>query len=441
MTRTIAAIATPPGRGGIGVVRVSGPCALRLASEVTGQTVEWRPRVAHPARWYDERGRAFDSGLVLFFPSPRSFTGEDVVEFHGHGNPVVLQALLDLLIARGAKPAEPGEFCRRAVENGKMDLSQAEAVAATVEAATLRAARQAQRHLASELGKVVEHMMESLTTAVAHIEACLDFPDEEIPEILFEQLKLQVCGDVAHQIDQLLETATFGERLFDGATVAIVGAPNVGKSSLLNALSGRQRAIVSERPGTTRDTLEVSFEISGVPIRLVDTAGLRSSADRVEQEGVRRAHEAAAQADITLFVADVTRRHTWQGPQFRAGVDSIMIMNKVDVAHGPTPAGFIPVSARTGQGMADLVSRLGDRLGDMEGREETLLITRQRHRFALASAADHLQTGLRLLGREEDLELVALEWRRAWAALGGILGIGDAETILDRVFADFCIGK
>jgi len=290
------------------VIRISGEHALHILQQLTRSDKVYLPRMATLSEWFDHQGDVLDQGVTLYFPAPNSYTGEHTVELQGHGGPVLLRALLERLFQLGCKPAEPGEFTRRAVENGKLDLAQAEAVAACIDAATLRAGKQAQRQLQGAFGQHIELLMQRLTSLVAHVEACLDFPEEEIPELFFNKLEEDMQKQLILPIQEMLDSAPLGERLFDGATVAIVGAPNVGKSSLLNALSGRDRAIVSNIPGTTRDVLEVDFEVHGIPVRLADTAGLRVSEDVIEQEGVRRAEQTAAQADATLFVADADRK-------------------------------------------------------------------------------------------------------------------------------------
>jgi len=436
---TIAAIATPAGRGGLGVIRMSGPDAQAISLRLCGRQKSWTPRHAHFSSFLDADCKILDEGLVLYFQAPRSYTGEDVVELQAHGSPVLLEALLQRVLVLGAVLAAPGEFTRRAVDNGKMNLEQAEAVGACIDAATLRAARQAERHLQGEFGRQITALMDKATGLLAHVEACLDFPEEEISPLLFNQLCEQMNHEVLAPIDDLLATAVFGERMFQGVTAAIVGAPNVGKSSLLNRLSGYDRAIVSDTPGTTRDTLEVDFEVQGIPVRLIDTAGVRDSDDAIEQEGVRRARKTAHIADVTLFVADASQETTWE---MEAHAD-IMLMNKCDLAGDDTtlPKEFIPVSAMNGIGMDALLERLARYLDVISGGEEGILVTRERHRQLLARARMHGLQGCSLLSGEAHLDLVALEWRQAWSALGEILGIGDVEHILDRIFAEFCIGK
>jgi len=436
---TIAAIATPPGRGGVGIVRISGPDAAVIASRLCDRNAPWPERKAVLAAFLDERGRTLDRGLVLYFPGPRSYTGEDVIELQAHGSPVLLRALLSRVLDLGARAAGPGEFTRRAVVHGRMTLDQAEAVAACIDAATLRAARQAERHLAGEFGRLVGGWMETITDVLAHVEACLDFPDEDVPPLLFDELRERIRRELLAPMEAALATAGFGERLFEGATAAIIGAPNVGKSSLLNRLAGRDRAIVSEIPGTTRDVLEVDFEVAGIPVRLVDTAGLRDSADVVEREGVKRARDAARRADLTLLVADATRPETWN---VDAPAD-LRLMNKVDLVSDRSvwPDGFLPISAATGEGVAALMRAMAEHLEAVPAAEEGVLVTRERHRRLLESARQQLEAGLSVLGDAASLDLAALEWRGAWSALGEILGLGDVEDILDRVFAEFCIGK
>lgn len=438
MRSTIAAIATPPGRGGIGIIRISGPHAFAMAAELCGSGTAFEHRTIRLTNWLDEDGRIIDSGLTLAFTGPNSYTGEDVVELQGHGSPVLLQLLMTRLFALGAVAAQPGEFTRRAVENNKMDLSQAEAVIACIDAATERAARQAQRHLQGDFGHAISGLMDRLIGIVAHIEACLDFPEEEIPALFMDELGQRMTETVLNPLNEMLATSGFGERLFDGAVVAIIGAPNVGKSSLLNALSGRDRAIVSDTPGTTRDVLEIDFEVHGIPVRLADTAGIRESDDHIEQEGVRRAHEAAAVADLVVFVADAARPETWLMDR----LCDLRVMNKCDMLDPASlPDGFLQISVRKNDGIEALRDRLAVLLGEETVGEESLLVTRARHRRALEQVKQSIEAGMAQLGDESQMDLVALEWRRAWAALGEILGLGDVEVILDRVFSEFCIGK
>jgi len=434
---TIAAIATPAGRGGVGIIRISGASALVITEQLTRLKKPPAPREATLSHWYDSDGSLIDTGVLLYFLAPNSYTGEDVVELQAHGSPVLLRALLKRTFELGATPAEPGGFTRRAVENGKMDLSQAEAVISCIDAATVRAAKQAQRHLQGEFGSKIEGLMDRLTGAVAHVEACLDFPEEEVPALLFDTIRNDVKQHLIEPLKQWLSTAQLGERLFDGATVAIIGAPNVGKSSLLNALAGRDRAIVSDTPGTTRDVLEVDFEVHGIPIRLADTAGMRISDDLIEQEGVRRAKATAGDADLVLFIADAGRPETWVCDH----AADIKLMNKTDLTDEYVSEGFLSISAKEGVGLELLRDKLGELLGEVAAGEEGVMVTRSRHREALEASLEQIESGLSMLGPEEHLDLVALEWRRAWTTLGEILGIGDVETILDRVFSEFCIGK
>ncbi len=441
MTTTIAAIATAAGRGGIGVIRLSGPDSLSIAMRLCQRHEAPPARHATLVRAFDEAGSVLDEGLLLWFPAPASFTGEDVIEFQGHGSQVLLQALLQRCLTLGARPAGAGEFSRRAICNGRMDLSQAEGLIACIDAATERAARQAQRHLSGDFGRIIQQYMQQLLGIVAHAEACLDFPEEDIPELFLDELRQQLEKTLIMPLQTMLRGADFGERLFQGATVAIIGAPNVGKSSLLNALGGRERAIVSDQAGTTRDVLEVDFEVHGIPVRLLDTAGIRDSDDVIEQVGVARARTQAAMADVCLFVADATQPTSWTMAE--AETADMKLMNKTDLMPDgwQVPTGFLAVSVRQGYGIDSLLQAMAHHLGDEMESEETLLITRARHRDAIERTLQALRQALPLMQNEASLDLATLQLRRAHSALAEIVGFGSVDDILDRVFSEFCIGK
>ncbi len=397
------------------------------------------PRVAQRRRLVDpQSGDALDEGLILWFPAPRSATGEDVAEFHLHGSRAVLAAVMQALARLGLRLAEPGEFTRRAFLHGKLDLLQAEAIADLAAAETEGQRRQAMRQLGGELGEVYRGWRDRLTRILAHLEAAIDFPDEDLPPEIEDRIAGEIEALLA-QIERHLADGHRGERLRDGIDVAIVGPPNAGKSSLLNRIARRDVAITSSVPGTTRDVIEVAIDLGGYPVVLADTAGLRESADAIEQEGKRRAVQRAEQAEIRLFVFDAAHPADAAGASAWPGADTILVANKIDLV----PAADIDlsppalrVSALTGEGIHTLLTALGERVAHTY-RIEAPVLTRARHRQALEEAAASLRrsfsAGLPEL-RAEDLRL-------ALRSLGRITGAVDVEDLLDVIFRDFCIGK
>lgn len=463
---TIAACATPPGRGGVAIVRLSGPRARELAELVAGPLPPARQAVLRPLA--DRNGGLLDRGLLLWFTAPHSFTGEDVVEFHLHGSPVVVELLLRCLAREGARAADPGEFSRRAFLNGRIDLAQAEAVADLIASASAEGARAAMRSLEGEFSAGVTALIEVLATCRARLEAGLDFPDEGVDEFsdpgLDDELaKLQMS------LDELQATANRGRLLRDGMTLVIAGAPNVGKSSLLNRLAGYEAAIVTDLPGTTRDLVREDILIDGMPVRVVDTAGLRSGADRVEAEGMRRARVAMHAADLVLLVsaaADdptmepaVTPGHAPTHPAPRAaatdpaaaalpaGIPVLHIRNKIDVIGRPPgetqdAAGthIIWLSALTGEGLELLRDHLKHVAG-YTGEAGGACAARARHLEALDLARHYLEAARAALFAGATTELAAEELRLAQQALGEITGEVTTEDLLGRIFSEFCIGK
>ena len=447
---TIAAIATPPGEGGIAIVRISGPSAVEVGSAVFRASVALRDLPSHRmilGRVVDG-DRTLDHALAVVMRAPRSFTGEDVVEIHGHGGPVVVRSVLDAALRAGARLAEPGEFTRRAFLLGRIDLTQAEAVADLVRARTDRAAKMARRQLEGALGDRINETKEALLALVADVEARIDFPEDDVPDedrAGWERTAQRVAADLAH----LAAGAGEGRLLRDGARAAIAGRPNVGKSSLLNALAGRTRAIVSEHPGTTRDTVEAEIEIDGLPVRLIDTAGLRDSTDPVEQLGVGFSREAIRDADLVLFVLDATAAdHAADARIFREIEGPCLpVVNKVDLGKPSGLSHFAPraavlVSAKTGEGLDGLTHAMAAALRDEApgSAEDTLILVSTRHRIALETARDAVERGRHAL-IHATLDRAAADWRLAWEELGTITGETAPDQILDAIFSKFCIGK
>ncbi|MBL6749128.1 MAG: tRNA uridine-5-carboxymethylaminomethyl(34) synthesis GTPase MnmE [Nevskia sp.] len=446
---TIAAIATAPGRGAVGILRVSGPHALAVAAAMCGALPP--PRQAQLRRFRDEGGEAIDEGLVLVFPGPDSYTGEDVVELQGHGGPVVLDLLLRAACAAGARLARPGEFSERAFLNGRLDLVQAEAVADLIDAASRGAAAAALRSLQGEFSRRVDGLLDELVALRADLEASLDFADEEdVPWLTPQALQARTHA-VAALTDTLLADAAQGRRLREGMTVAIAGRPNVGKSTLLNRLAGTEAAIVSPQAGTTRDLLREHIDLDGLPLTLVDTAGLRDAADPVEQEGVRRAWAALEKAELVLFVVDdcagITAADTALLQRLPEGIDTLIVLNKCDLSgHAPVveaaPDGraSLRLSAATGAGM-DL---LADQIREVAGLSRTaegLFTARARHLEALQRARETLRRACAVADVSAGAELLAEELRLAQQALDEITGRFTAEDLLGRIFSSFCIGK
>jgi tRNA modification GTPase len=382
-------------------------------------------------------GDDLDDGLALWFPAPRSVTGEDVAELHLHGSRGVLAAVMAALSRLGLRLAEPGEFTRRAFLNGKLDLTQAEAVADLAAAETEAQRRQALRQLDGQLGEIYRGWGERLLRLLAHLEAAIDFPDEELPPAIEAEVA-DGSERLAKEVERHLADGHRGERLRDGIAVAIVGPPNAGKSSLLNQLARREAAITSPTAGTTRDVIEVAIDLAGYPVVLADTAGLRDSADIIEQEGLRRALKRAEEAELRLFVVDACRSEDASGAAAWPGPDTLLVANKIDLAtdRDALPAGAIPVSALTGEGLPALIAALASRIEQTYDIAAPVL-TRARHREALETALAALQRSL-TAGLPE---LRAEDLRLAWRSLGRITGRVDVEDLLDVIFRDFCLGK
>lgn len=445
---TIAAIATPAGRGGIGIVRVSGPACADVARGVLGGLPVARVAALH--RFVDGLGEAIDEGIALYFPAPHSFTGEDVLELHGHGGPVVMDLLLARALELGARIARPGEFTQRAFLNDRMDLAQAEAVADLIDSGSSEAARAALRSLRGEFSSRVHDLSEAVLELRMWVEAAIDFPEEEIDFLADRGLGVRM-ESIRERFAELAETARQGALLRDGLTLVIAGRPNAGKSSLLNRLAGYEAAIVTAVPGTTRDVLRERIEIDGLPLHVLDTAGLRESADEVEAEGIRRAHRELERADRVLFIVDASDAAAV------AAVDSdlaalptraprTVVMNKIDCAgHAPcvevgAVAPRVHLSARTGEGMNLLREHLKECVG-FHPAGGGALSARSRHLDALRRARAHVEEAHRLLVERHAGELVAQELTEAQRALGEITGQVTSDDLLGRIFGSFCIGK
>lgn len=433
---TIAAVATPAGRGGIGIVRVSGPRVPEIAKALLGKLPPPR-RVQHGA-FRDARGEMVDEGIALYFRAPRSYTGEDVLELQGHGGPVVSQAVLGAVLDAGARLAEPGEYTRRAFLNGRLDLAQAEAVADLIDAASREAARSALRSLSGEFSEAVGALVSALTELRALTEAMLDFPEEDVDALHHADAGRRLKR-VRDALDAVMAKSRQGSLLRNGIHVVLAGRPNVGKSSLLNRLAGEERAIVTAVPGTTRDAVREPIQIKGVPITLVDTAGLRDSRDEIERLGMARTRSEVDRADVVLVVLEAGRMEAPDGI-LPAGSRQIRVVNKIDLTPGAKPGkrgDEVRVSAKTGVGLDALRAAILEAAG-WQVRGESVFLARERHLRALARARAHLEAAS---GRIAQWELFAEELRLAQEALGEITGQVSPDDLLGEIFSRFCIGK
>ncbi len=448
-TETIAAVATPPGRGGVGIVRISGPLVQNVARALIKPVL--KPRYAMYCDFLAEDNSVIDQGIVLYFPAPHSFTGEDVLELQGHGGPVVLEMLLTRVTGLGARIARPGEFSERAFLNNKLDLSQAEAIADLIDSASQQAAKSAVKSLQGEFSKKIQSINENITALRMHVEAAIDFPEEEIDFLSDEKISdgVQVIGE---SLTAVLQQASKGVLLREGITLVLAGRPNAGKSSLMNLLSGKDAAIVTHIAGTTRDLINEYINLDGVPLKLVDTAGIRAVENEVEEQGVRRALAEIEYADGVLLLIDLNEYRDWS-----AGITDlleelpdndkvIIILNKVDLVDEmpDVPVDFpypvIPLSAKLGTGHDELLSKIKQIFAlDLSG--EGSFIARTRHIDALNRALNHLRQGKEQLSTHHAGELLAEELRLSHESLGEITGDFSSDDLLGRIFSSFCIGK
>lgn len=440
---TIAAVASAQGRGGVGVVRISGPDVKALANGILGNL----PKVRHAtyANFLDDKGDILDQGIALYFPAPHSYTGEEVLELQGHGGPAVLHMLLQRCVDLGARLAQPGEFTRRAFLNNKMDLAQAESVADLIDANSSEAARSALRSLRGEFSSAIRELVEALIHLRMLVEAMLDFPEEEVDNADLQH-RDTLLKDVRQKLQHTLDKAKQGSLLREGAHIVIAGQPNVGKSSLLNKLSGEEVALVSDIPGTTRDVIRQAIQLHGVPLHIIDTAGLRESEDVVENLGIARTHQTLHRADLILLLLDASQGLTILDETILAGlpvdIPRLLVFNKSDLLQAKAPnlpedIRSIFVSAKTGAGLEELRGMLLEAVG-WYAQESGAFMARERHLRALRLAQNHLGQAQEVLA---GAELFAEELRLAQRALSEITGEFTSDDLLGEIFSRFCIGK
>ncbi len=448
MRDPIVAIATPYGESAIGIVRLSGRGVLDIVKRFFRTKGQIKPRYAHFGRLYDEKGEELDEGILIYYKAPHSYTGEDMVELNLHGNPRILKRALELFLSAGARLAEPGEFTKRAFLNGKLDLTQAEAVAELISAKTDLARKVALRQLRGELSSYIRPLRESLLELLAYMEADIEFAEEDIPTLTKEQV-LQMVDRVIKGIEELLKTAKTGKALREGLRLAIVGKPNVGKSSLFNALLKEERAIVTEIEGTTRDYLEGTLQIKGVPIVLVDTAGIRKTEDPVEKIGVERSKKKIEEADCILFVIDGSRELSEEDLRIYEEIkerEKIVVVNKIDLGLKADLEIFegeniIKVSALTGEGLETLSEEILKKAG-VNLTDSINIYVSARHENLLRRSKEVLENFRRSFAEQEmSPEIAMLDLREASDLLGEILGEVTTEDVLGKIFSTFCIGK
>ena len=444
---TIAAIATPPGRGGVGIIRISGPLAKNISEKVLGKTP--KPRYADYLPFLDENDETIDSGLALYFVGPNSFTGEDILELQGHGGPVVMDLLLQRVVSLGARIANPGEFSERAFLNDKVDLAQAEAIADLIEAGSEQAAKSAVKSLQGEFSRWVDESVEALTHLRMYVEAAIDFPEEEI-DFLSDGHVTTSLENILAEMDKIFASAQQGVLLRDGMRLVLIGQPNTGKSSLLNALAGRDSAIVTHIAGTTRDVLREEINIDGMPLHVIDTAGLRESDDVVEQEGIKRTWIEIEQADRALLLVDDKTGITAEDEKIRQklpkSLEVTIVRNKIDLRLSVTAAkakaedAEIALSAKSGEGV-DLLREHLKKIMGYTGLTEGVFLARRRHLDALIRAKELVLSGQTQLQESKAGELLAEDLRQAQHALGEITGHVSSDALLGKIFSSFCIGK
>jgi tRNA modification GTPase len=441
---TIVAPATPPGRGGVSVIRVSGPKVPPIAKALLGKLP--KPRFATYAKFLDANQTPIDEGIALYFPNPHSFTGEDVLELQGHGGVVIVDMLQKRILELGARLARPGEFSERAFLNDKLDLAQAEAIADLIDASSEQAARSAFRSLQGDFSKCVQAIVDKIVYLRTYVEAAIDFVEEEIDFLANPEIET-LTKTITQDLSTILTSATQGSLLREGISVVIAGEPNVGKSSLLNALSGKETAIVTSIPGTTRDVLREIILIDGLPLHIIDTAGLRESHDVVEQEGMRRAQKEITKADILIYMVDAAHPHIKQNviDMVAPGTHVLLIKNKIDLIHefpslltdGKYPA--VSISVKDNKGLDLLKAHIKKIVGFQTA--EGIFSARRRHIDALQRAEAFVQQGLQQLKIKKAGELLAEELRQAQLALNEITGEFTSDDLLGKIFSSFCIGK